>query len=202
MGNGAGSLLHQSYLDSLKHRDDGYDPIPGNGDIYGDATIRRLHNSTRNHDVCNVNILTCIVGFVARFFMVFIAYPLNFLDADDKDSYVITFWFYNAFYGAVWGMQSEAFEVIRDNIEPKYYDSRKIDRSKVLVTAIITAILVLSVGAQWEDGYNRLWYVQGISYIFAFLLMLLLMWGNKRKRILAAKRRAQRRAQHQQQQAY
>ena len=171
--------MHRRYLNSISTE---YDEIPGPEDDETVGLVRRLHDSPINHDYCNVNVLTCITGYVFRILIVFVVYPINILNRIDDNSYSITFWFYNALYGIIWGMQSAAFSSITEEIEPKYHESRRIEKMNLMFTSIITSFLILGVGLAWDNASpNRLWNVQGTSYIFALILLILMLYANRRK---------------------
>ena len=176
--------MHRSYLNSLES---GYEAVssPNNReDSESNSTsVNRLHDSPINHDFCNVNVLTCLTSYVLRVLIAFVAYPFNILDSSNKESYIVTFWFYNALYGIIWGMDAAAFAAVTEEIEPKHHDARKIERSRLVINGLICAILVIAVGLQWDsgNGTDRLWHVQGAVFIVCFVLMMALLYGNKYK---------------------
>ena len=103
-----------------------------------------------------------------------VAYPVNIIDPDSKNSYIGTFWIYGACYGFSWGLLTMSQELIVIEMQPKNCAGR-VNGIKGFIRSVCKATLVVAVGLLWDYSYNWLWYIQTISLDIALVLMCILV---------------------------
>ena len=134
------------------------------------------------YDCSNKLVMLSIVTYIITILVTLIVYPLNVLDPINDDSYIWTFWIYDAIYGFFWGILSMAVEMIILEVQPKHLVGR-ISGIKGFVREMTRAFGILVVGLLWDSDLQWFWYVQAVSLMIALLLMIALVGTETTKRI-------------------